>query len=153
MDETTTQFLHPIRPTARAIIRRGGEILVQLKEKPGSPQFLTLPGGRQEPGETLEMCVRRECSEEIGCDVEVGPLLHVADVYKTKGGGLQHQLEVLFSCEVPPDYEAKCGPAPDRSQIDTIWANLHRDAARFKPGYGAALVQTAQAVYLGVFHV
>jgi 8-oxo-dGTP pyrophosphatase MutT (NUDIX family) len=34
-----------------------------------------LPGGRLEPGETPKGCLAREISEELGCSVEVGPLL------------------------------------------------------------------------------
>ncbi len=39
----------------------------------------SLPGGGVEVGETLEACVAREMQEEIGIDVEVGPVIEVFD--------------------------------------------------------------------------
>jgi ADP-ribose pyrophosphatase YjhB (NUDIX family) len=37
------------------------------------------PGGRPEPGETLEQAIIREMKEETGLDVSVGELLYVTD--------------------------------------------------------------------------
>ena len=37
------------------------------------------PGGKQEPGETLEECLKREIQEELDIEVVVGPLLTVAE--------------------------------------------------------------------------
>jgi 8-oxo-dGTP pyrophosphatase MutT (NUDIX family) len=34
-----------------------------------------LPGGRLEPGESPELCLKREICEELGITVEIGPLL------------------------------------------------------------------------------
>ena len=150
MEETTTEFLEPIRPTARAVIRKGCYILVQLKQKTGQGEYLTLPGGRQDPGETLPECVRRECAEEVGTAVSVGRLLHVAEVYKQRQQGLRHQLEFLFECTVPDDYEPILGPHPDPSQRDTIWADLITDAHRFRPAYAGLLSDPSSPRYLGV---
>lgn len=151
MNDPTNDFLYPIRPCARAVIWRGDELLVQLKTRPGQARYLTLPGGKQDPGETLQDCVMRECLEEIGAEVSVGPLLHVAEVFKPKTEGTRHQLEFLFSCALPDDYTPVVGPHPDPSQIDTVWTSPKTQAGCFRPAYGAALLNRAAPYYLGVF--
>lgn len=149
MEPLPTTFLTPIRPTVRAVIFRNGELLVQVKQKPGHEPYLTLPGGKQEPGETAVEALVRECREEVGAEVRVGPLLHVAEVFKPKTAGRRHQLELLFACEVPADYVAIMGPQPDPSQTGTIWASPVTQAADFRPAYATALNGTAP-VYLGL---
>ncbi|WP_424989994.1 NUDIX domain-containing protein [Fluviibacterium sp. S390] len=143
------RFLDQIRPTVRAVIRRDGRLLVQVKQKSGKPPYLTLPGGRQDPGETMEAAVARECLEEIGAEVAVGPLLHVADVFKPKHGKLRHQIEVLFACEVAANYIPRLGPQPDKSQIATIWVSPDDPVRAFHPNYGTALSDSAAPLYLG----
>lgn len=144
-----TTFLSPIRPTVRAVIFRNGELLVQVNEKPGQAPYLTLPGGKQEPGESAAEALRRECAEEIGAEVAVGELLHVAEVFKPKDGEMRHQVELLFACEVAGDYEPIRGPHPDPSQIGTAWVSPVARAADFRPGYAAVLSGSAP-LYLGV---
>jgi 8-oxo-dGTP diphosphatase len=55
-----------------------GAALVVLRrdDKPGIPwpNALDLPGGARDPGETPEMCVLREVSEEIGLSISPGLL-------------------------------------------------------------------------------
>ncbi|EEE44172.2 ADP-ribose pyrophosphatase [Roseibium alexandrii DFL-11] len=145
-----TNVLEPIRPTVRAVIYRSGDLLVQVKQKRGSAAYLTLPGGKQDPGETAAEALIRECAEEVGTTVTVGPLLHVAEVFKTKADGKRHQLELLFACEVSDNYVPVMGPHPDPSQVGTTWASPASRAAEFRPAYAAALTDTAP-VYLGVF--
>ena len=149
---TSTVFLPPIRPTVRAVIFHQGKLLVQVKRHTGKPDFLTLPGGAQEMGETMPQSIARECFEEVGAEVIVGSLLHMAEVFKPKDGGLRHQVEALFSCTLPADYTPRLGPRPDRSQIDTIWADPVAEAARFRPTYVTHLVETRAPFYLGSFH-
>ncbi|MDV7145323.1 NUDIX domain-containing protein [Tropicimonas sp. TH_r6] len=146
-----TRFLDTIRPTVRAVILRQGKLLVQVKQKPGMPVTLTLPGGKQEPGETMQDAVTRECFEEVGAEVTVGPLLHVAEVFKPKGEGVSHRVEMLFACEIPADYTARLGPHPDRSQIDTIWACPTEEAGHFRPAFAPHLTDPDTPLYLGVF--
>lgn len=144
------RFLDPIRPTVRAVIFRDGDLLAQVKQKPGKRPYLTLPGGKQDPGESMEEALIRECAEEIGARVTVGPLLHVAEVHKPKADGLRHQVEMLFACALPASYTPRLGPAPDRSQVDTVWASVHTRQSEFKPGYARLLTAPDAPLYLGV---
>ncbi len=123
---------------------------MQLKKRSGQKPYLTLPGGKQDPGETLAQCVVRECAEEIGAKVRVGPLLHVAELFQKKDAGRLHRLEFLFLCTVADGYDPKLGPAPDPSQIGTIWASLDTPPARFKPDYRTILAAKDAPQYLGL---
>ncbi|MBY8974504.1 NUDIX domain-containing protein [Rhodobacteraceae bacterium NNCM2] len=145
-----SSFLFPIRPTVRAVIYRESELLVQVKQKEDGAPYLTLPGGKQDPGESMVACVARECAEEVGAEVSVGALLHVAEVFKPKEEGMRHQVEFLFACEVAPDYQPRMGPHPDPSQVDTIWASPVAQAALFRPAYAGFLTAGDAPQYLGV---
>lgn len=149
MEDLPTPFMDTIRPTVRAVIHRGSSLLVQIKQKPGKPVYLTLPGGKQEPGETAVDALKRECMEEVGAHVTVGSLLHVAEVFRQKETRRQHQLELLFACQIADDYIPILGPHPDPSQIGTIWASPFERAAEFRPGYGLLLSKDSP-LYLGV---
>ena len=67
---------HQLR-VAGILIENGRILLVRQKVNP-SRQW-SLPGGRAEPGETLEEAMVREMLEETGLEVSVGRLLYVAD--------------------------------------------------------------------------
>ncbi len=59
-----------------AVVRRGDAILISRRldgaERGGQWE---LPGGKVEAGESEPDALRREIREELGCGVEVGPLL------------------------------------------------------------------------------
>jgi 8-oxo-dGTP diphosphatase len=58
---------------AAAIIEKDGKILIAQRTKKdalfGKWEF---PGGKVEPGETLQECLKRELFEELGIDAEIG---------------------------------------------------------------------------------
>ena len=120
-------LIPPIRNAARAVIVRDGSILLLRKE--GYPQGVryALPGGGQDLGETLEQALLRECREEIGTQVNIRGLVHVADTFKprdTSPPGTRHLVEFLFDCSIPRDYTPCNGPHPDKHQVAVDWIGL-----------------------------
>lgn len=118
-----------IRNGVRALIIRGDHVLLLRKGGDERGEHYAFPGGAQDPGETLQQTLYRECLEEIDTEVEVLDLIHVADWYKQRSAQPQtvrHQVEFLFSCSVPDSYEPHNGPHPDRHQLDVIWARLDK---------------------------
>jgi 8-oxo-dGTP diphosphatase len=70
-----TASLRRLRVVA-AVVREGGRILItRRKGRSGRPGQWEFPGGKVEPGEEEPAALRREIREELGCEVEVGPLL------------------------------------------------------------------------------
>jgi mutator protein MutT len=68
----------PVRVVA-CVIERDGKYLITKRLKHSHLGHLwEFPGGKVEPGETLEQCAVRECQEEIG--VEVKPLKLVQEI-------------------------------------------------------------------------
>lgn len=59
-----------------AIIERNGKILIARRKK-GSPleQKWEFPGGKVEPDETPEECLKRELSEELGIEADIGEFI------------------------------------------------------------------------------
>lgn len=58
-------------PAVKAVIEREGKILA-LKTQASGEVYWVLPGGRVEYGEAPVLALRREISEEISCEAEIG---------------------------------------------------------------------------------
>lgn len=62
------------------IHNRQGQILIDRRRQEGLLGGLwEFPGGKMEPGETVQDCIRREIKEELGIEIEVGDPLIVVD--------------------------------------------------------------------------
>lgn len=61
---------------AAGLIFRDGKLLITQRRADSHLGGLwEFPGGKREPGETFEQCLRRELMEELGCEVAVGELV------------------------------------------------------------------------------
>lgn len=121
-----SELLPNIRNAARALILKNDKVLMLRKEHSNGTRY-ALPGGGQETGESLQESLQRECIEEIGSEVIVKELLHVADYFKPRNTNpptVRHLVEFLFICEVPDDYQPHNGENPDKHQVEVVWAEL-----------------------------
>ncbi len=157
MSRSLLNNLEPgIRNAVRAVIIRDNRILLIRKEYENGSERFALPGGAQDPGETLAVALDRECREEIAANVQVKNLLHVADWFKQRDTippSTRHLVEFLFACEVEDDYAPRNGYHPDKHQVEVLWVELGRlDSIPLYPCRMGAILQRIQyekTVYLG----
>ena len=64
----------PINVAAGLVFEQGRLLITQRHEASHLGGLWEFPGGKVEPGETFEECLRRELLEELGIDVNVGKL-------------------------------------------------------------------------------
>lgn len=69
---------HPV-PTVGVVCLRGAEVLLIRRGTPPRLNQWSLPGGRLEWGETLQVAALRELKEETGVDAQLLGLLDVVD--------------------------------------------------------------------------
>lgn len=154
------ELIPQIRNAARALIVREEKILLLRKEGGGRGERYALPGGAQDPGETLKDALNRECLEEIGTTVAIGDLIHVADFFKardTQPPTRRHVVEFLFKCSIAEDYIPRNGHRPDKHQVAVVWAELNEvKQLPLFPQYLSTCISNqdgaSKQLYLGTFH-
>ena len=112
--------MNPIRNSAKAIIiRRGMLLAIEARDTEGL--WYGLPGGGQNPGETLTEALIRECLEEIGAPVNPGRLVCIREYIGrnhefANEDSKTHSIEFMFKCTIPDDYSPAEGHQPDPVQ-------------------------------------
>jgi len=90
-----------IRTAGKALMIQGDQVLLIKHKK--DDIYYTLPGGGQAHNEFLPQCLKRECLEEVGCEVSVGDLAfvyeYVGDVEQHPVKGY-HQIDMIYTCDI-----------------------------------------------------
>jgi len=116
--------MKPIRNAAKAIIVQDGRLLT-VKMRAAEGIWYALPGGGQHWAEPLHEALRRECREELGVEIEIGPLRFVRDYiadnheFAAEDSG-QHGVELMFICKIVCGDPGR-GTDPDPGQLGLEW--------------------------------
>ena len=150
-----------VRTAARAVILRGEDLLVvRIRTEEG--EFMVLPGGGQNHGETLMQTVVREVREELGLTITVTGLAYVRE-YVGKNHAMHrmhghfHQVETVFHCQCKDFSVLGTGREQDRRQVGFLWLPLHKlpEYPLSPPGLREIIKNSKEsgvAVYLGDVH-
>jgi 8-oxo-dGTP diphosphatase len=103
------------------VLGEDGRVLLVKRGRPPKVGAWSLPGGRVEPGESLEQAIVREVCEETGLTVRVRAPLGVV---RLEAEGFSYDIHE-FSCEVV----GPAAPSPGDDASDVRWASAAELAA------------------------
>lgn len=147
------------RSSVRALIVKNGKLLCNRCEKNGE-KYYVLPGGGQDHQEDLFEALRRECMEEIGCQIEIHELVFVYDYIAARDGYMPHNLagsnfhaiHHVFWCDLKDPENLGKDTLMDANQTGTEWLPLSSlDEFNFYPKTLVPSIQNPKEakIYLG----
>lgn len=104
------------------VVLKGGQVLLVRRSKPPRLGQWSLPGGRQELGETLDQAARREVLEETGITCRIASLVDVIDLIDRDSSGTVERHFTLI------DYVAEWvegDPVAGDDALEAAWVPLH----------------------------
>lgn len=132
---------HPVRTQARGLIVHDRSVAL-IRIRKNDLERWVLPGGGQDEGESLPQTVRRECREELGLSVDVGPLRMIREFVpknhdrSTSPFSVQC-IDFIFRCSVAGAAQLNLGSQPDEEALEARWIDI--DEALSLPLYPAVL--------------
>ncbi|MBV1780616.1 NUDIX domain-containing protein [Paeniglutamicibacter sp. ABSL32-1] len=92
------QELFQLVPAAYVVLRRGGQVLLQLRQNTGfmDGHWACAAAGHVEPGESVDAAAVREAAEELGLRLDPRDLLPLSTLHRTNGGDAPRAQRVDF---------------------------------------------------------
>lgn len=117
------------RPAVGVVVLRGDSVLLIRRKNPPRQGEWSIPGGKQEAGETIRETAVREVREETGLEIELGPLIDVIDgIFHDENGTLTHHMTLIdFVAEAKPGKPQAGDDASEARFVpiaDLRWYNL-----------------------------
>ncbi len=145
----------PVLAASIAVFRDDGRVLIATRAKPPASGLWSLPGGKVEPGETLEEAALRELAEEVGVSARIiGFNRHVEIIQRDPvsadgpdGAGAQgrvsHHFVVASFVGALTGGEARPGPEAG----DVAWVDPERLGGRATTRELASVLRDARAIW------
>lgn len=117
------------------ILLRGEDVLLIRRGKPPGAGQWSLPGGRQELGETAEAAARRELREETGLECSTLTMVaHADSITSDETGRIEYHYTILDFAgryeggeAIPGDDAAACAwVSPDELAAYDLWDEILR---------------------------
>ncbi len=119
-----------VKNAVKAIIIKDGKIAV-IQKAEDNKIYYTLPGGSQKKFEDMESALKRECIEEISCNIEIKTLLFIREYigknheFKIRDADI-HKVEFFFLCGIKKNETIRNGVKPDKTQIDVLFIEIDK---------------------------
>ena len=120
----------PIACVDVVIIHSTEALLVKRKDPPANGKWW-VPGGRVFKGELMSEAAKRKCSEEVGLDCRIGPIIHTAETIFGDGpcGIPVHSINACFLAYPEYGYD----PILDGHHKDYFWISSIKDKRNLHP--------------------
>lgn len=137
-------MMNNIRIASRGVVFVEDKLLL-IRYHDAEGEFYVCVGGGQNTGESMHENLRRECREEIGCEVEIGEMLFTRETkFISEFDGEEiHQIEHYFSCKLADGEQVREGSTPDITADGFVLATLDElKKLRVFPSKLAELIET-----------